>query len=502
MLKKSFLEYVQLREADENKDKSVNSKISLGDGNDLKPFYVGDDPNGEHYGKSKNLAPIIRAFKKGANWGWGKDDKTGDDKPVKITGKKLYLTGGALRDHLAGRKPRNIELATNASPDEVFRVLSQNKFKFIDEKEKDDAKGNVFFVSSINNFDRPFSFIIKVKNDEYELGVLTKTPKGKNGGKPESGTHAEDAASRDFTINSMYLTLSNDNGPNKELHDFHGGLHDLLMNKVSTIGNMEDSFGEDPLRMIKFGRMIDRYGDLDKVSAEDKEAISKNLEKIKGLNKDDVLDEFLRGLKHDDVDSRKYIGNYDKLGLLDSIFPDFNLDKDLPKELSELGDKHAPISYMMRMNHPMKIKSIGFPQDILNKVLFLTKSFGLHPSMNEDDLDELRNSFMSSGMTGRKFKEFAGKLGGKDDNTIDSFLNHANSPRVRVIIVKDGEEVINKEFEDLHNPITKHPFDVDAVDRRRKKLEHGAFKKHLGGGCPMSHEEDEMPHHEEHHGGG
>ena len=33
-------------------------------------------------------------------------------------------------------------------------------------------------------------------------------------------------------------------------------------------------------------------------------------------------------------------------------------------------------------------------------------------------------------------------------------------------------------------------------------LEHGAFKKHLGGGCPMSHEEDEMPHHEEPHGGG
>ena len=138
MTQRSFQKYKLLREAQEGKKGGspmggkdvggVGAKISLGDGNDFQPFEISDDPKSEHYGKNKNLSPIVREFKQGANWGWSRDDSTGNDKPVKIGGKKLFLAGGAVRDHLTGRKARNIELATNASPDEVYHVLKQNGF--------------------------------------------------------------------------------------------------------------------------------------------------------------------------------------------------------------------------------------------------------------------------------------------------------------------------------------------------------------------------------------
>jgi hypothetical protein len=132
----SFVEYVQQRrqealqqEALQRQEKDIGpitSKISLGDGNDLAPFVISDDPNSEHYGKNRDLAPLVRAFKKGGNWGWTKDDSSGEEKPVKISGRKLFLTGGAARDHLLGRKPKHLEMVTNSSPDEVYHLLKQN----------------------------------------------------------------------------------------------------------------------------------------------------------------------------------------------------------------------------------------------------------------------------------------------------------------------------------------------------------------------------------------
>jgi len=79
----NFKEYRLLRESEDGSNSgtpkkahgagqdtgAIGTKVSLGDGNDFMPFEVSDDPKSEHYGKNKNLAPIVRAFKQGANWG-------------------------------------------------------------------------------------------------------------------------------------------------------------------------------------------------------------------------------------------------------------------------------------------------------------------------------------------------------------------------------------------------------------------------------------------------
>lgn len=477
---KKFQEYLNLREAeekDEGGSSPLNSKITLGDGNDYEPFMVSDDPNSEHYGKNKGLAPIIRAFKKGANWGWSKDKESGEDKPVKVGSKKLYLTGGAVRDHLAGKTPRNIELATDASPDEVYHILKQNEFDFSDSKEGGKKGGNTFSVKTKDGNGRPFAFDISVDNDKFELEVFTKTAKGDP--EPEPGTHADDASGRDFTMNAMSILLSNDNGDNKELHDFYGGMHHLAGGKVQCIGDMEDSFTKDPKRMLRFGRMVSGYGKPENVTDDEKGIVQKLAGLLQNLDPAEIMDDFKKGMSKDDCDSRKHLQIFGDLGLLGSIFPNKAIDENFPTELSELGDKNMSIAWMLRHNHPVELRDLGMGSDDA-KVEFLVKALSLGSDLNESFLDDLTTNFTRSGISSRKLKEWATVMGKIEDSVVDAFVKHATSPRVKIYVLKDdGEEGVSEDFKDLFDPFTGQPVDASLVEGRKRQLEYKNFQKVL-----------------------
>ena len=207
----------------------VSARITLGDGNDYKPFIVSDNPASEHQGQNENLAPIIKAFKTGAIWGWTKD-KDGTDKPVKISGKKLYLSGGSVRDILKGKTPKNMELTTDATPSEIKRILRQSLFKAVGDEGGSGDSNRTFEPKEKTKKGEPVSFVLTVNGEKFDLNCFRRDPHGSRS--PETGTHGEDAKRRDLTMNSLYLLLSNDDGPNKEIVDFHGGIHDLNSGKA------------------------------------------------------------------------------------------------------------------------------------------------------------------------------------------------------------------------------------------------------------------------------
>lgn len=499
MIQNSYRKFKMLRESKEEKDNSsgpggVGSKISLGDGNDFVPFEISDDPKSEHYGKNKNLSPIVRAFKNGANWGWSRDDSTGSDKPVKITGKKLFLAGGAVRDHLKGKKPRNIELATNASPDEVYHLLKQNGFEFISndgetksgEKtspNKKEGDKQFFWVKKGNKNGRPFVFGIRVNQDEYELEVFMKTPRGTDA-EPEPGTQAEDAAGRDFTINGMYIGLTNDNGPNKELYDYHGGVHHLTAGRINSIGDMKAKLKEDPTRILRYIRMLTSYGDPKKVPEEEKDIIRKSADGLGKIDRKKIMGEFKKGLDKDDVDPRDYLNQFRDFGLLGMLFPGKQIDSELPKELSELGDKHMPLAWMLRGNSPDSLSDTGLDPNDLQKISFLIKSLGVSESTSPEELSELITGYMTSGVTGRKLREWGVKIGKIDGSLIDAFVNYAKSPRVRTHTRNEsGAEVVSDNFIDLFDQFTGRQ-DVSRVEERRRQLEHQNFLKFIEKSMP------------------
>lgn len=491
MKAKSFNEYKLLRESEENKSSesnAVGTKVSLGDGNKFVPFEISDDPKSELYGKNKNLAPIVRAFKQGANWGWSRDENTGNDKPVKITSKKLFLAGGAVRDHLLGKKTRNIELATNASPDEVYRLLKQNGFKFINKNGElnsskvspNQKEGNkqVFWAIKENKNGRPYVFGIRVNEDEYTLEIFSKNPKGNVNKDYESGTQTDDASGRDFTINGMYILLSNDNGSNKDLYDFFGGMHHLSSGKINTIGDMTSKFEEDPSRILRYARMIASYGNPEKLSDEEKQTIKNVSHKLKSVDRKYMMDEFKRGMDNEEIDPRKYLNVYRDLGLLNHIFPGKIIDDNLPKEISELGDRHVPIAYMLRMNDPNGLQDLGLEPKDCGKISFLVRSLGLDDDVDVENLSNLTNGYLTSGVSGRRLRDFLTKLGGKDGSVVDAFLSYAKQPRVKIYIQKDGKEEIADDFADLIDPFTGS-IDPSMAEKRKRQLELDSFHNHL-----------------------
>lgn len=479
MKPRSFLEYVQYREALQRQEKGVGpvtSRISLGDGNDLPPFTVSDDANSEHFGKNRDLAPIIRAFKKGGNWGWSKDDSTGEEKPVKISSRKLFLTGGAARDHLTGRRPRHMELVTNSSPDEIYHLLKQNDFGFC-QTDPQSEQGKYFWIRQKDKHNRPYSFGIRVNRSLFQLDIFRRTPHGMDGD-PESGTHAEDAMGRDFTMNALAILLSNDNGPNKELHDFHGGIHDLLNRRVRTIGPMEDKMREEPSRMLRYARMLHLYGDPMSVPLEDKESFNNSLVHLSKVDPKKVSDELEKAMDRDDTDSRKYLQTLRDMGLLDSLFPGKQLDLNLPKELSEMGDKFAPLAWLLRNNSPEMLQDAPIPPKALKRIMFLIHSKGLSEDLDDGALEDFLNKYRESGVSSRKLKAWA-KMNGLDPVVIDAFIQYAQQPRVQMLSMGPQGEQINPKFQDLVDPFTGQPSSNEEVSDRRRQLEWENFRRIL-----------------------
>jgi tRNA nucleotidyltransferase/poly(A) polymerase len=391
--------------------------------------------------------------------------------------------GKTSRDHLIGKKARNIELVTNSSPDEVYHILIQNHFQFVGDEnavsQAPQAK-QIFWVEKKDKRGRPYTFGVKVKNEKFELSVFMKAQKGPEGQDMEPGTHADDASGRDFTINAMYLLLSNDNGPNKELFDFYGGMRHLLDGRVSSVGNLQQKIKEDPIRALRYARMIARYGDTKKIPEDERNILKASAEFLAKMKPEDVQDEFMKGMNYEDIDPRRYLKIFNHLGLLDNLFPGMQLDTKFPPELRELGDKHAPIAWMLRSYSPedveARLSSVWRPNE-LKKITFFIKSLQkLDHNMDEDALEDLVKSYLQSGVSSRKLKMWASRLGGKPEELVDAFLQHVQSPRVRVFV--GGADNPTDSFSDLMDPFDGQ-LNSEAADTRKRQMELENFRKLL-----------------------
>jgi tRNA nucleotidyltransferase/poly(A) polymerase len=338
----------------------------------------------------------------------------------------------------------------------------------------------LFWVKKQDRKGRPYAFGLKVRGDEFDLSVFTKQIRGPEGVILEPGTHADDAAGRDFTINAMSLLLANDNGPNKELYDFYGGMHHLLGRKIAAVGNLEQKLKEDPVRALRYARMLSRYGDPKKISEEERAVLRAAAEQMAQINPEAIQGEFLKGLDHDDQDSRQYLRIFNYLGLLPGIFPGIQLDTNLPKQLRELGDKHAPLAWMMRSYDPEQLEQMLMrqrwrPEDT-KKIVFLVKALHkLDDNIDQAGLDDLVQSYLKSGLSARKLKMWATKMGGKHEALIDAFLQHAASPRVKVISDTPEGSQPTDAFADLQDPFSGQ-MNNEEVEIRRNQMEWENFR--------------------------
>jgi len=154
-------------------------------------------------------------------------------------GHKAYLVGGCVRDLLVAKKPKDFDVATSATPNEIkatfrnCRIIGR-RFRL----------AHVFFGAKIIET----STFRANPRDEDDHDLLIRRDN-------VFGTETEDARRRDFTINGLFYDVERE-----EVIDHVGGLADLDQKLVRTIGDPDIRFQEDPvriLRAIKFAARLD-----------------------------------------------------------------------------------------------------------------------------------------------------------------------------------------------------------------------------------------------------
>ena len=159
-------------------------------------------------------------------------------------GHELYLVGGSVRDALLGRLGHDLDFTTSARPDDVEALLRRfsravwtigKEFGTIGCKVDD---GDVSWVVEVTTF----------RSDAYAAN--SRKPVVQFG-----DTLDGDLVRRDFTVNAMAVSV-----PDHRFVDPWGGLADLAAGALRTPGTPEDSFGDDPLRMMRAARFAAQLG--------------------------------------------------------------------------------------------------------------------------------------------------------------------------------------------------------------------------------------------------
>lgn len=159
---------------------------------------------------------------------------------LEAAGYEAFAVGGCVRDLLMGREPHDVDITTNAAPDEIEAAFSLSGFQTIPTGKK---HGTITVLIA----DRP------VEVTTYRMdGVYIDARR------PESVTFAakveEDLARRDFTVNAMAYS------DNRGLVDCFGGQEDLANRCIRTVGTGERRFSEDALRILRAFRFSAQLG--------------------------------------------------------------------------------------------------------------------------------------------------------------------------------------------------------------------------------------------------
>ena len=214
---------------------------------------------------------------------------------IQQSGGEAYIVGGAIRDMLLGRKPKDFDIATSLSPRQVQRLfwnarIIGRRFRIV----------HLFFSGKIIE-------VTTFRSDEENF---------EDGRNNLYGTIEQDARRRDFSINSLYYNPSNG-----QLLDFNDALPDFRKKVIRSLIPLSYTFSEDPVRMIRALKYQATTGF--SLKRDVRKAIKKNAEKIESCSTSRLTEEVSKILSSGC--SYEILMSLRKYGLLQFILPCWSL---------------------------------------------------------------------------------------------------------------------------------------------------------------------------------
>lgn len=220
--------------------------------------------------------------------------------------------GGCVRDHLLGIEPHDIDIATNATPDQIEALF-----------DKTVAVGKAFGV-----------IVVIIDGEEFEVATFRKDSEGSDGRHPDSVTFTsmqEDAKRRDITINGLFYDPIAD-----KIYDYVGGQEDLKNQVVRLIGDPYKRIEEDKLRLLRVVRFAARFNFW--IDTHTYWTVTEYAKEITTVSAERIADEMTKILRVKDISlAFHFLGS---TGLLRAILPEIAVMKgcEQPPEFHPEGD--------------------------------------------------------------------------------------------------------------------------------------------------------------------
>jgi hypothetical protein len=321
---------------------------------------------------------------------------------------ELFVVGGAVRDMILGKDPKDIDLVSDATPDDVKRILPK-EYRII-------PKGEAFGIVQI----------ITPEGGDYEIARYREDiGKGRRPDSVKFSTIDSDALRRDLTINALYYDINK-----KQIVDFVNGYEDILKRNIKTVGKAEERFDEDRLRILRAFRFAARFN-----SNLDQDIIDalRNNNSLQGISEERIRDEFLKGIQSSQS-VVKFLTDLDNYGLLKQILGDLDYNS---TDFIETHNYIVLLANILKTNPVNKIQSslnsLKYTTDEIKKIIFLVLFLKFDP----ESVYNFKIKEKVSKISNEEVLEFA-KFNSMNMNMVNKFLEFELSV--------SGDELLNKGF--------------------------------------------------------
>jgi len=216
-------------------------------------------------------------------------------KKLNKSGHETYLVGGCIRDILLGHKPKDFDIATSATPEQIHKLFKRSRII-----------GRRFKLVHIMFSARKF-----IEVATFRAGKVQTSNDGLVLRDNYYGTLEDDVFRRDYTVNGLYYDIKK-----SEVIDYVGGLDDLKALKIKMIGDPSERFEEDPVRMIRAVRFRAKLNA--NIESQLIEAIQKNSQLLSKIPPARLYEEVIK-LFHNE-NAIEIFHELDRLGLLRYLF--------------------------------------------------------------------------------------------------------------------------------------------------------------------------------------
>ena len=242
---------------------------------------------------------------------------------IQASGAEAYIVGGAIRDMLLGRHPKDFDIATSLSPRQVQRMFWNSRiigrrFRIV----------HLFFGSKIIE-------VTTFRSDEENF---------EDGRNNVYGSIEQDARRRDFSINSLYYDPSNGH-----LLDFNDAMEDFRRRQIRSLIPLSYSFSEDPVRMIRALKYQATTGFT--LRRDVRHAIRRNAANIESCSISRLTEEVSKILSSGS--SAAILRNLEKYGLLSYILPVLSVYLQYPEIENALGELDRRVKAGIEEGNPV-----------------------------------------------------------------------------------------------------------------------------------------------------